>query len=254
MIPAPRESLQRLSRWVWLINGLILLATLVVVGVTLLFGWITYGRGAASPDAEKPVVADSPAVPPPAIRYDPPQELPGTSVRMVLVREGRGLPTPPIPPAASYRAAGAVVNVAFLDADGRGRLLFDRPVRIGAVSFPGAPAWLAGPLEPGAAQGHIAYAVIDADTDGDGRVGEMDDVRLYASALDGAGLRSLLPDGHRLVGMHRLGDRWMVTALQGRGPGRRQKSFIYDETAGLRPFTTMDSLAVRAGELITTRP
>lgn len=246
-----RESLQRLSRWVWLVNGVILLATLVVTGISLLVGWVVYGRGAPAGEPEAVQARDSTAHPPPAIRYDPPLTLPGTAARLVLVREGRGLPTPPIPPAASYRAGGAVVNVAFIEGDGGGRLLFDRPARVAAIAFPGAPEWLSGPLESAPQQSHIVYAVADRDTDGDGRVGELDDIQLYASAMDGSGLTALLPAGLRLAGMHRLGDRWMVSALEGRGAARRQRAFIYDESSGLRPFTTMDSLATRAGRILS---
>jgi hypothetical protein len=253
VIPPLRESLQRLSRWIWLINGVILLSALVVTGLAMLAGWLSYGRGGADP-VEQDSATGGVAMAAPVIRYDPPLDLPGSATRLVLVREGRGLPTPPIPPVGSYRAAGAVVNVALLDGGGRGRLLFDRPVRILSVSYAGAPEWLYGPLQPGASQTGIAYAVIDGDTDRDGRIGEMDDVRLYVSALDGAGLHGLLPPGHRLVGMHRLGDRWMVTTLQRQGPVRRQSSFLYDEASGLRPYTTMDSLAARAGELLISRP
>jgi len=245
-----RESLQRLSRWVWLINGVILLLALVITGISLLAGWLAYGVDRTGEPAS--VQRDTAQPAPPVIRYDPPQALPGTDARLVLVREGRGLPTPPIPPTAAYRAGGAVVNAAILRADGSGRLLFDRRVRIAGISFAGAPEWLAGPLEPAPEQRHVAYAVADRDTDGDGRVGETDDVQLYVSAVDGGGLRALLPAGHRLVGLHRLGDRWMVSALQGRGAARRQRAFIFEPATGLRPFATLDSLAARAGQLLST--
>jgi hypothetical protein len=199
---------------------------------------------------------DTVGTPPRIIRYDLPEAIEGTGTRIVLVREGRGLPSSPLPSAGAYRAAGAVVNVAFVDPDGGVRLLFDRPARIFWVSYPGAPEWEAGPLPSTAGQRQIAYAAATVDSNRDGQVDLSDDPQLFMSSLEGDGLRPILPGGLRFEGMRPLrAGLWLVSALEGSGAGRRQRAFVFSaETGEVRPFAALDSMAIRAGDVLEASP
>lgn len=244
--------LERVSRWVWLANGVIVLLVLVVTGVAMLTGWLTDGRATAS--ADQAAVPQEGVPPSAAVRYDAPLPVVGSATRLVLLRETRGLPTGPLPSPAYGRGAGAVVNVALLAPDGTARLLFDRPVRVAWLSFPGAPEWAVGPMAADSAQRFAAYAVIEEDTDRDGELGITDDVRLFVSTLDGGGLRGVLPAGHRLEGARALADgRWLVATL-GPGTPRPQRAFILDPgRLTLTPFAALDSAAAQAAAIARRR-
>lgn len=228
-----RLPVARLSRWVWLINGILLLGALATAGVVMLVGWLMYGRAPAPAE----VAADSTprAARPAGVRYDAPVPIPGSRVSLVLMRSGRGLPSGPLPSGAAYRAAGEVVNVGFLLPDGTARLLLDRPARIQWISYPGAPDWLAGPLEPSAGPPRIAYAIASDSTG----------PSLFVSGLDGTGLRRVLPDGLRVQAVRALpGGAALVAAAGEVG----QRAFLL-EGDSLRPFAALDSLAVTAARI-----
>jgi hypothetical protein len=250
-----RFGVAAVSRWVWLINGIILLGVMIVLGVAMLVGWATSGSGDRAAQSDSIDHTDTIRAPRTSIRYDLPEPIEGTATRVVLVREGRGLPSGPLPSAGAYRAAGAVVNVAFMDVDGSVRLLFDREARVFWVSYPGAPEWVSGPLgvEPG--QRQIVYAAATRDSNGDGRIDVADDPRLFMSSLEGRGIRAVLPEGLRFEGMRSLRPGlWLITALEGSGASRRERAFLFAvETGELRPYGALDSVAARAGSIVRRR-
>jgi hypothetical protein len=197
------------------------------------------------------------------VRYDPPVRVRGTEARVVLLRDLGAYSRREDSYSSSSRGApGAIVNVAFLPADsGAGRLLVDGPAYFSEVQFPGA--------DPSAGAGTdsllrwIVYRGTITDTNRDERVDHRDDESLYVSALDGTAFRRVLPDGFRVRHAEPLGDgrTMLVTALElPRGGGKveeerlPQRAFFYDVPAArLRPYTALDSLARRAGELIVRR-
>lgn len=263
-------SVDRLLRGVWLVNGIVLLLILVGFGAMLLFDWI--GHLGAGDDAvriaeERATAAPAEAQRVRAVRFEAPQQVRGTGVRLVRVRNGSGFAETTTTDAYAYdrrgKTAGPVVNVAFLPPDGgAGRLLFDRPVYVSSLSFPGDRSFAvpSDGTDPDSLTTWITYVAALDDTNGDSRLDHRDETALYVSALDGTGFRRVLPAGYRLGGHHTVDARTIyVDALElPKERGERieeerlpQRAFLYDvPTARLQPFTALDSLARRAGEVL----
>jgi hypothetical protein len=267
----------RLLKRVWLVNGFILLALGVLSLGMVLYTLFTEFRGPTEPavrvGAGKPDAASVPR----AIRYGAPVPIRGTATQLVTVHHGEA----DQPPGKAYgmaetwssgghgyyRADGPLVNVIFLIPGApQGRILLDRPAFIGELNHPSvsgrAARVILDPSEVIAAdslQTWISYEIADRDTNGDGKLSAEDRAGLFVSALDGSGLRRVLPETYWLVSHAPTQDRrgLLVMALE---PPRgkevkqeemRQRSFIYDVASGrLAPYAALDSAADRAARIV----
>jgi hypothetical protein len=241
----------RVLRWVWLINGVLLLALLVFGAGFVALGALS-GRGGGSPAASPEQGADSlrtveGRVP---IRYDPPVPVRGAGTRVVLVRQGTGYTYSSTASSTSTGGGGAVVNVAFLEGGGA-RLLLDRPGFIRRVRFPGHdPAEAA---SDGALR-WIVYEMALRDTNADSTVDDRDRRSLYVTDLGGRGLRRVLPEGYELRDWAGQPDGSLVaTGLElAPAPGgrMRQRAFVLDPAGTVRPYVALDSVAAQAGRIV----
>jgi len=240
---------QQLLRWVWLIVGLLLLV-LLISAVVFVARESLGGHGGATSAADS-VRRDSTARETAArqLRYDLPQPVAGGAVRVVLVRSGSGY-ADDSEYSRSSRGDGAIVNVAFLEGGGA-RLLLDRPARIRRVAFPGASTSRDGGAAREDSLRWMVYEMALDDTDGNGRIDELDSRTLYVSGLDGRGLRRVLPRGFEVREWAvQPGGSLVVTALQ-LGKGKeplRQRAFVLDAAGAVRPYAALDSVVdVAAG-------
>lgn len=246
----------------WLVIGAVMLALLVVAVGAILYSFFSEsgrGRGAVTVQAGK-----APEERPVVVRYTLPAKLRGTDTRLVMVthgEEGARARRGAYDSYSSYdgTSGGPLVNVLFLDAQGSGRLLLDRPGYIERVDFPAALPARPGEEARDSLQTWISYVMALDDGNGDGRLDGRDDTSLYVSALDGTGLRRVLPAGLRLQSYQPLeGGRVLVLALDARGAAPRaenaglmQRAFVYDVAAGrLAPHAGLDSLSAAAAHIL----
>ena len=247
------SRVDRLLRWVWLINGILLLALLVIGTLFVLGAWIT-DLAAGDPAAAGAPQGGSPEPERPrAVRYDAPAPIRGTATRIVLVRHGQGYRASAAfsdSGSGSGGAEGPIVNVAFLDGQG-GRLLLDRPAYVSEVRWPGNPM-----VGPDSTLRWIVYEMALDDGNRDGRVDHRDPLGLYVSDLSGGGLRPVLPRGFRLRGWEPRPDGTLfITALP--EPARSQdpdqlpqRAFLVGPDGQARPYAALDSLAEAAGRIL----
>ncbi len=272
-------STDRLLKRVWLINGLLLLV-LAALGL----GAMLFALGSELwPDAETAVRAPGRGQPadatvPRAIRYGAPEPIRGTAARLVTVHHGEadqpmegyfdssgGYAT--TTPQHHYGPEGPLVNVIFLVPGAeQGRLLLDRPAYIKDLNYPspargGAGAAPAVPdPQPDPPQTWISYEIVDRATNGDGRLNREDRAGLFVSALDGSGLRRIVPEPFWILTHSPTGDGRGIVVLALEPPkGKasvpreqmRQRAFIYDLASGtLRPYAALESAASRAARVV----
>jgi hypothetical protein len=242
----------RVLRWVWLINGVLLLAMLVFAGGFVAIGALANlgGGRPAAPDSSR---ADSTRTAEASgpIRYDTPVPVRGSATRVVLIRRGTGYAYSSTASSTSAGGEGAVVNVAFLDASGA-RLLLDRPGFVRRVRFPGRE-----PEAPGdSALRWIVYEMALEDSNTDRVVDDRDRRSLFVTDLDGRGLRRVLPEGFELREWTGQPDGSVVaTGLElAPGPGgMRQRAFVLDAAGAVRPYAALDSVAEAAGRIVGAR-
>ena len=242
-------------------NGFLVLA--LAVFALLFLAWETVGglwprSGAAVPVAE----VRGPGAPPRAIRYDAPRAIRGTTTRLVEIRHGKA-----DQPRQEYGVYAAeverpepLVNVIFLTpGEPQGRLLMERPALIHDIWFPPAENRERLGFDEDTLATWIAYRITDRDTNADGRLDSDDDVGLYVSALDGTGLRRILPKPLRMVSHTTTPDRRGILILALEPPrGRsvpmeqmRQRAFLFDVASGrLTPYTALDDAADRAARRV----
>jgi len=242
------SRVDRVLRWVWLINGVLLLALLVFSAGFVVIGALS-GRGGSAPSptakADTAAAADSAG----PIRYDVPLPVRGSGTRIVLIRRGTGYTYSSTASSAASGGEGAVVNVAFLDAAGA-RLLLDRPGFIRRVRFPGhdrAEATGDSTLR------WIVFELAPADTNADGAVDDRDRRSLYVTDLGGRGLRRVLPEGYELREWAPQPDGSLVATGLELAPaaGRmRQRAFVLDAAGAVRPYAALDSVAAEAGRIV----
>jgi len=246
----PMSRVDRVLRWVWLINGVLLLlllaGSLVFVAIGALSGM---GGGGSPSSALKPDSAGGAT--PASIRYDLPVAVRGTEARLVLERRGSGYVYSSTASSAPAGGEGPVVNVAFLDAHGT-RLLLDRPAFIRRVRYPGHAS--EAPVD--SALRWIVYEMALKDTNADGAVDDRDRRSLYVTALDGSGLRQVLPDGFEIRDWAPQPDGSLIAtglALAPEGGGMRQQAFVLDAAGAVKPYAALDSAAVAAGRIAGPR-
>jgi hypothetical protein len=242
----------RVLRWVWLINGVLLLALLVFGAGFVAIGALS-GRGGGSPassaldkGADSVRTAEAGGL----IRYDPPVPVRGRATRVVLIRRGTGYTYSSTASSTSSGGEGAVVNVAFLEGGGAW-LLLDRPGFIRRVRFPGHdPAEAAGD----SALRWIVYEMALQDSNADSTVDDRDRRSLYVTDLDGRGLRRVLPEGTELREWAGQPDGSLVaTGLElapAAGGRMRQRAFVLDPEGAVRPYAALDSVAAEAGRIV----
>ena len=247
------SRVDRVLRWVWLINGVLLLLILLGSAVFVAIGALS-GMGGGSPAPTAVATTDSAGSAAEApVRYDLPVPVRGTATRVVLVRRGSGYAYSSTASSAPAGGEGAVVNVAFLDAAGA-RLLLERAGFIRRVRFPRR-----GADEPGADSTlrWIVYEMALKDTNRDGAVDDRDRRSLYLTDLDGRGLRQVLPDGYELRDWAAQPDGSLVaTALElapAAGGRMRERAFVVDPAGAARPFTALDSAAAEAARITGAR-
>jgi len=254
------SRVERLLRWVWLVNGVLLLA-LLVLGVVFTAGaWIVDltagGEGAVSVAPKRDAGAEEPRT---ALRYGAPETVRGSATRIVLIRRGQAGRASSVGYGSSSpeRGEGPIVNVGFVDAGG-GRLLLDRPGYVASVRWPGSTTQPAGTTGDTLLRS-VVYEMALEDGNGDGRLDHRDPGALYLSALDGTGLRRVLPAGFTLRGWEVREDGYLfVSALQapagGRGGGDEdrlpQRAFLVGADGEARPYAALDSLAGAAARVL----
>ncbi|HEV8303664.1 MAG TPA: hypothetical protein VGQ25_01770 [Gemmatimonadales bacterium] len=248
-----------LDRWLkrlWAVNGVLLLALLVLGTGTLVIGWAS-GLFARDQAVVAPDSTPHGAATPRAVRFSSPRRIWGTTTRLVIVYYGKRPQTGPglgSMELSSYSGedAGPTVNLLFLGPDGApGRVLFDRPAYVARFDYPETKS---DSLEP-----WITYRVALEDTNGDGRLDSDDHAALWVSDVDGTNLRRVLPAGMRLLNAAAAGDgrHLVVTALEvpagwrGSDDELRQRAFLYDVRAGTTvPYPALDSLVQRAARIV----
>lgn len=255
------------DRWlerVWLVNGVVLLAALVIGAGFAVVNTVTEWHGnkdvaVAAPAPER--VAD-PGIGIRAVRFDIPVSVRGSDTRLVLVHNGvdflpksagSGLSKKDY---AGYGEEGPTANVVFLPNGGApGRLLFERPAYIKEVSYPGNESGHADSL-----QTWISYEVVLEDSNGDGKLDDDDERQLMVSNLEGTHLVRVLPAGWRLKEYSVRDDHrtMVITALQLPKSGEQfedrqvaERAFVYDVPTGkLAPLAALDSVVERAGRIL----
>ena len=259
------------DRWlkrVWLVNGVVLLAAVVIgLGAAVVAG-VSEWHG----DKAVAVAAPSPEQGPNdgnaagrAVRFDAPEPVRGSNTRLVLLHNGADY----LPESAGIGSArkqynfyseGPIVNVVFLPTGiGPGHLLFDRPAYLRQVSYPGETDGRADSL-----QTWISYEVVLIDTNGDGKLDDDDERQLMVSDLDGNNLKPVLPAGWRLKDYSPLKDRrtLVITGFASPKVGEKfderralERAFLYDVRCGkLESFAALDSLVARAGRVLVKAP
>lgn len=240
----------RMLRWVWLINGIVLLGLLVAGGVFVLIGALAgMGGGGAAPGPEARADSSGAEQAPP-LRYDPPVAIRGSQARLVVIRRGTGYTYRNMSSSARGPEAPAV-NVAFLDAAGA-RLLLDRPAYIAHLRYPGQAAADA----RGDTPRWIVYEAALADTNGDGRVDSRDRRSLYVSGVDGRGFRRVLPEGYELRDWAGEPDGSLVATAVQLQPGSAampERAFVLDAAGAVRPYAALDSAVAAAGAIAGKR-
>lgn len=253
-----------IDRWlkrVWMVNGVLLLALLILGTGALLVSWLS-GAFGGKDAVVAPDTTRSGPVKPRAVRFSAPSEIWGTKSRVVVVRYGKGQQGAGLSGSGmneqgfySYSgdrdSNGPMVNLIFLTGTQPGRVLLDKPAYV---------SWLRYPREKDdSLQRWITYHIALEDTNDDGRLDSDDRVDLYVSDLDGSNLRRVLPAGMRLLDEDPLGDgrHLIVTALQvprdwrGSDDELPQRSFLYDVTTGATaPYAALDSLVQRAARVL----
>lgn len=250
--------MERISKIVWLVNGVILLG----LGLWAL-GYLAYdkfheeredtGASVAPAAGERGAAVDTVTR---RVRFGTPNTVKRSAYRFVMVRPSQEY----APVAGGYFSTsgrepmGPNVNVIFLPpGDGPGHLLLDRPASIARYTVPDT------------LQSWFTYAIALDDTDGNGRLDDGDVTALYVSDVDGQRLSRVLPpewrsleyttnpDGHSLT----------VTAVRADQAGRgnrvaargEEHAFIYDiPTRTLKPYAAFDALAAQAAAALKQAP
>ncbi|HEX8670874.1 MAG TPA: hypothetical protein VF710_03255 [Longimicrobium sp.] len=265
----------RLLKRVWLVNGFIVLALGVLSIGMLLFIFLSETFRSRSEPAVRVAAGTPDARPAPrAIRYGAPAAVRGTPTRLVTVHHGEADQSFTEAYAdggylssgrGGYHGSGPIVNVIFITPGApQGRILLDHPAYIDDLHYPSLEQ-TDRYLSPGTGsvvdslQTWISYEIADRDTNRDGKLSAADQAGLFVSALDGTGLRRVLPDPFQLVSHEPTPDRrgLLVMALeppQGKKVKQeemRQRSFIFDVASGrLTPYAALDSAADRAARIV----
>ncbi|HEX8904232.1 MAG TPA: hypothetical protein VF771_05280 [Longimicrobiaceae bacterium] len=237
--------IDRWLRWVWLINGVALLALLAASAVFLIAGALQNlgGGGPVEPSethSEAKYGGDAP------LRYDPPQAIRGSETRIVVIRRGTGY-TYRNTSSSTRGAEAPAVNIAFLDARGA-RLLLDRPAYIAHVRYPGE----AGSGSRADSLHWIVYEAALEDSNGDRRIDDRDRRSLYVTGLDGRGLRRVLPDGFELRDWAGQPDGSLVATAVQLQPGDAplpERAFVLESSGGVRPYAALDSAVAAAARI-----
>ena len=271
------ENSDRLLKKVWLVNGFLLLALGILALGTVVFYWVEELIPRSEPAVRVAAEAAAPRVAPRAIRYGAPVAVRGTTTRLVTVHHGKA-DQPEEPEAygmyaaddygrGSYGQDGPLVNVIFLAPGApQGRLLLDRPAFISGLRYPAAEEVGFRVVVPGGSTEHdslltwISYEIADRDTNGDGKLSAEDQAGLHVSALDGTGLRRVLPEPFQLLSHAPAPDRRGIVILALEPPKgiknpeaeqMRQRAFVYDLASGrLLPYPALEGAADRAARIV----
>jgi hypothetical protein len=272
------ENSDRLLKKIWLVNGFILLALGVLALSAVLFVWLTELLPRSEPAVRVAAESAAPRAAPRAIRYGAPVAVRGTTTRLVTVHHGKAdQPEEPQAYGVSggnlsgrggyYGQDGPLVNVIFLTPGvPQGRLLLDRPAYISGLDYPAVEEDGVRMVVPGGLIGQdslqtwITYEIVDRDTNGDGKLSAADQVALHVSALDGTGLRRVLPEPFRLLSHATAPDRRGIVILALEPPKgvknpeaeqMRQRAFVYDLASGrLLPYAALEAAADRAARIV----
>jgi hypothetical protein len=242
--PGPPSGwrLERLLRWVWLLIGVVVLALLLFGAGFLALEWL---GGSGAPPSPLPAADSAPVHVGEGLRYEPPLAVAGTATRLVLIHRASGYGYPSASPGRDPRAAeGALVNVAFVQGE-RVRLLLDRPAFIRRIRYPGADSSAAG----ASAGRWIVYEMALEDADHNGSVDDRDPRSLYATDLEGEGLRALLPEGVEPRGWAAQPDGSLLLTgieLGGAAGPVRQRAFRLSPAGTVTPWTALDSAVAAA--------
>ena len=257
-------SIDRWLKRLWMTIGIVLLPIVLYGAVSLGIELLGRSFGQDDPIQVPGSGATDSTTRPRAVRYDQPVEILGSEASIIMVRygvaqayeEGSAFST-----SKHFRVTrdyegrySPAINVIFLSPnDSGGKLLLDKPAYISRVSFPAEPedsliTW-------------IAYEIALDDTNGDGRLGEDDEVSFYVSDLAGRGLTRVLPQGQSFLS-YRPGPRpgtILVYSLQAPADKSQteqerwqQRAFEYSlETRTATPYPALENQATRAGQILS---
>jgi hypothetical protein len=243
---------------IWLVNGgLLFLVMLLIIGV-IVFGYVSEGswrRPDRPVDIPEPTSVNA-SQQPRAVRYDAPRAIYGSPVQLVAVAYGAGYTD--VVGLEGYsgmsvsRPRDPVVNIVFLDPGGQARLLLEKPAYIPRFDFP--------QTDRDSLQSWISYEIATEDTDRNGRLDEKDRTRLYLTDREGRGLRSVLPDGLRLLwhGPMDGGRRILVLALQEPASVSRiaddqlpEVAYVVDPSTGTaEPYAALNAVVDQIGRML----
>lgn len=188
-----RLDLERYNRLLWALNGTLLLAGLIVLLITGLTAlWPSRDRGQSLPVGAPATAADAPSQPA-ILRLGLPKSLKGTDTLLVPVE---GLPQESEEPRGigSYSKGAPNVplfNLLFVDA----KTLASRPLLTRKSLI-----LRYDPLEDGeetrsARVDGLVVSIVDADTNGNGRLDEGDEARIWLCDASGRNLRAVTAAG-----------------------------------------------------------
>lgn len=252
------SRLDTILKWLWLINGIVLLVLMGMLSYVL-FNELFRDRTTRN-QAVAIAPPDDPKVGIRAIRYDSPDAVYGSSSSIIRVRYGRAFePASPVllAKSGSYRStawSGPVVNAIFLDSeDDTEHLLLDRPAYIDNIDYPES--------EHDLHQTWISYEIALEDSTGDGQLDDDDDLILFISDLHGRNLKRILPEGliAKWHGVHAEGSQILIFALDRTGLNKSvpheqlpQRALVFDvDTGKTEPYSDLNEIARMAGQVVS---
>ncbi|GLH66469.1 hypothetical protein [Geothrix edaphica] len=196
-----RIDLQRYNHLLWAVNGTLLLVGLLVLlttGLTAL--WPTRDRGQSLPAGAPATTADAPPSQAAILRLGLPKPMKGTDTLLVPVE---GLPQEPEEPRGigSYSKGAPSVplfNLLFVDA----KTLASRPL-LSRKSLILRYDTLEDAEEGRSARvDGLVVSIVDSDTNGNGRLDEGDEARIWLCDASGRNLHAITATGTRCANWH----------------------------------------------------
>jgi hypothetical protein len=254
------NRLDKILKLTWTVNG-VAIFLLVVFSVISMIIWGIISFVYTTQRYSTVTTQTHEVTTPRAVRFSQPFAILGTKTQFVQVYSGRGYYN--VEDYGSSQGLGSVmeyydplINVAILDADGNGRLLFEQPVLILEMNYPDPKKSSTNAIP----QKWISYIVVTQDTSKNGRFGREDLIELYVSDLDGRNLQQVLSDKFKVISAEAYGtsgNELLVYALElsndpaARDENLRETAFIFDmETGRSQSYDVLNDLMETAGRIV----